>query len=179
MSTWTCPNCSEELDADFDRCWNCGTNAAGEPPDEGFETALEETVVPPREGPQLPLTTTPGFQGQRIIEYRGLVFGEAIIGANVLSDAAAGVRDVVGGRSASYERKLSQAREHALTGLRHRASALGGTAVVGVSLDYEVIRGGMLMVVASGTAVVSHDDDALPPPTPGASGLTPQGSSGQ
>ena len=101
-------------------------------------------------------TTTPSIEGHAIREYKGIVTGEAILGANLFKDFFAGIRDIVGGRSAVYERELSHAREIALGELRERAVALGANAVVGVDLDYEVLGqgNGMLMVSASGTAVV-------------------------
>ncbi|MBL8802591.1 MAG: heavy metal-binding domain-containing protein [Planctomycetes bacterium] len=102
------------------------------------------------------LTTTPSVEGRPIREYRGIVTGEAILGANVFKDMFAGIRDIVGGRSGTYERELARAREIALEELRLRASELGANAVVGVDLDFEVLgaNNGMLMVSASGTAVV-------------------------
>jgi uncharacterized protein YbjQ (UPF0145 family) len=102
------------------------------------------------------VTTTPSIEGQRITRYLGLVTGEAILGANVFKDLFAGIRDIVGGRSASYERELQRARDVAVQELTGRARALGANAVVGVDLDYEVLGqgNGMLMVSASGTAVV-------------------------
>ena len=101
-------------------------------------------------------TTTPSLDGRRIVRYLGVVAGEAIMGANVFKDLFAGVRDIVGGRSGTYERELQRAREIALDELEQRARALGANAVVGVDLDYEVLGQGnsMLMVSASGTAVV-------------------------
>ena len=102
------------------------------------------------------ITTTPSIEGRRIVRYLGVVAGEAIMGANVFKDLFAGVRDIVGGRSGTYERELQRAREIALEELEARARSLGATAVVGVDLDYEVLGQGnsMLMVSASGTAVV-------------------------
>ena len=102
------------------------------------------------------VTTTPSLEGRRIVRYLGIVAGEAIMGANVFKDLFAGVRDIVGGRSGTYERELQRAREIALDELEQRARALGANAVVGVDLDYEVLGQGnsMLMVSASGTAVV-------------------------
>ena len=101
------------------------------------------------------VTTTPSVEGRTITEYKGIVTGEAILGANILKDLFAGIRDIVGGRSAAYERELASAREVALRELEERATALGADAVVGVDLDYEVLGqgGSMLMVSASGTAV--------------------------
>jgi uncharacterized protein YbjQ (UPF0145 family) len=102
------------------------------------------------------ITTTPNIEGRRITKYFGIVTGEAILGANVVKDLFAGIRDIVGGRSATYEAELQRARDIALTELEARAQQLGANAVVGVDLDYEVLGSGngMLMVSASGTAVL-------------------------
>ena len=100
------------------------------------------------------VTTTNAIEGHRIVEYRGIVVGEAIMGANIVRDIFANVTDIIGGRSGAYESKLQDARETALRELEHRALAAGGNAVVGVDLDYEVVGQSMLMVSASGTAVV-------------------------
>lgn len=100
------------------------------------------------------ITTTPTIEGKPIKQYYGLVCGEAIMGANIVRDIFASITDVVGGRSGAYEHKLAKAREIALEEMNEQASRLGANAVVGVDLDYEVIRDGMLMVTASGTAVV-------------------------
>ncbi|MBK1689361.1 heavy metal-binding domain-containing protein [Rubrivivax gelatinosus] len=102
------------------------------------------------------LTTTPSVEGRKISRYCGIVTGEAILGANVFKDLFAGIRDIVGGRSATYERELQRARDIALAELEERARAAGANAVVGIDLDYEVLGqgNGMLMVSASGTAVV-------------------------
>ncbi len=98
------------------------------------------------------VTTTSTIEGQRIADYKGIVTGEAILGANVFRDVFAGITDILGGRSGAYEKSLGQARETALGEMQDRAAALGANAVVGVDLDYEVINS-MLMVSASGTAV--------------------------
>ena len=102
------------------------------------------------------ITTTPTVDGKRITRYCGVVAGEAILGANLFKDLFAGIRDIVGGRSATYERELQRAREIALEELQQRAQEAGANAVVGIDLDYEVLgpANGMLMVSASGTAVV-------------------------
>ena len=102
------------------------------------------------------VTTTPQLEGHRITRYIGIVTGEAILGANIFKDLFAGIRDIVGGRSAAYESELQRAKEIALQELQSRASAMGANAVVAVDLDYETIgaNGSMLMVSASGTAVV-------------------------
>ncbi|WP_324718255.1 heavy metal-binding domain-containing protein [Carboxydochorda subterranea] len=101
------------------------------------------------------MTTTPGVEGRPIEEYLGIVTGEAILGANVFRDMFAVIRDIVGGRSAAYEQELARAREIALSEMAERCRELGGNAVVGIDLDYEVVGSGgsMLMVSASGTAV--------------------------
>lgn len=103
------------------------------------------------------LTTTPAIEGKSIKEYRGIVTGEAILGANLFKDFFAGIRDIVGGRSAAYEKELGHAREIAFQELEAEANRLGANAVVGIDLDYEVIgqNGSMLMVSVSGTAVVA------------------------
>ena len=100
------------------------------------------------------ITTTPSVEGRSITDYKGIVVGEAIMGANIVRDLFAGITDIVGGRSGAYETKLQDARETALRELEHRASDKGANAVVGVDLDYEVVGNSMLMVSASGTAVV-------------------------
>jgi len=98
------------------------------------------------------VTTTPSIEGHAITAYHGIVVGEAILGANVFRDLFAGITDIIGGRSAAYEASLHEARETALAELQARAQEMGGNAVVGVDLDYEVVNN-MLMVSASGTAV--------------------------
>ncbi len=100
------------------------------------------------------ITTTPTLEGKTIVKYCGVIAAEAILGANIFKDILAGFRDIVGGRSATYERELQKARDLALTELKARASAVGANAIVGVALDYETIGQSMLMVSASGTAVV-------------------------
>jgi uncharacterized protein YbjQ (UPF0145 family) len=102
------------------------------------------------------VTTTQNIDGKKVVRYLGVVTGEAILGANIFRDLFAGIRDIVGGRSAAYEKELQRARQIALQELEERATELGANAVVGVDLDYEVLGGGngMLMVSASGTAVL-------------------------
>ena len=102
------------------------------------------------------ITTTPTVENREIIEYRGIVFGEVVAGVDFVKDIAAGISNFFGGRSRSYEGELIQARQDALLELEQRASAMGANAVVGVDIDYEVLGSGnnMLMVIASGTAVV-------------------------
>lgn len=102
------------------------------------------------------VTTTPQVEGQKIVRYIGLVSGETIIGANIFKDFFAGIRDIVGGRSGSYEKVLREAKETAVYEMQQYAASMGANAVVGVDLDYETLGSGgsMLMVTASGTAVV-------------------------
>jgi uncharacterized protein YbjQ (UPF0145 family) len=99
------------------------------------------------------ITTTPSVEGQTIVEYLGVVTGEAILGAHVGRDLMASLTDIVGGRSAAYEEEVRRARAIALEEMSSEAMRQGANAVVGVDIDYEVIRQGMLMVSASGTAV--------------------------
>ena len=102
------------------------------------------------------ITTTNNIDDQKVTKYIAIVSGEAIIGANIFKDFLAGIRDIVGGRSGSYERVLKEAKAHAMEDLEARARELGANAILGVDLDYETIgqHGSMLMVSASGTAVV-------------------------
>ena len=102
------------------------------------------------------LSTTSVIEGRPVSKYLGIVTGEAIIGANIFRDMFATVRDIVGGRSATYEKGLAEARDLALSEMRQKAATLGANAVIAVDLDYEVLgqNNGMLMVSASGTAVI-------------------------
>jgi uncharacterized protein YbjQ (UPF0145 family) len=101
------------------------------------------------------VTTTHNVEGKRIIEYKGLVAGEAILGANLFRDLFASIRDIVGGRAGSYEKVLSDARKAAIGEMTDKAEQLGANVVIGVDLDYETVgtNGSMLMVTAAGTAV--------------------------
>ena len=102
------------------------------------------------------LSTTPTIEGRTIREYKGVVTGETIIGANIFKDLFAGIRDIVGGRSASYESVLREAKDTSLKEMMLRAQSLGANAIVGIDIDYETVGNGgsMLMVATSGTAVV-------------------------
>jgi uncharacterized protein YbjQ (UPF0145 family) len=102
------------------------------------------------------LTTTNTIENKNIVKYAGLVTGEAIIGANLFRDIFAGIRDIVGGRSGSYEEVLREAKDNAVSEMEENAMRLGANAVIGIDLDYETVgqNGSMLMVTASGTAVV-------------------------
>jgi len=102
------------------------------------------------------VTTTNVVEGKKVVKYLGIVTGEAIMGANMFKDLFAGIRDIVGGRSATYEQELRKAKDLALEEMQQNAHALGGNAVIAIDLDYETVgaNGSMLMVSASGTAVV-------------------------
>ena len=102
------------------------------------------------------VTTTPSVEGRRITEYKGVVFGEVIAGVNFVKDFVAGLSNFFGGRSGTYEEELINARQQTLAEMEQRAAQLGADAVVGVDIDYEVLGAdnGMLMVTASGTAVI-------------------------
>lgn len=102
------------------------------------------------------LTTTNNIEGQPVKQYIGIVTGEVILGANLFKDFFASLRDIVGGRSGSYERVLKEAKDSALAELQEKAQAMGANAIIGIDLDYETLgaNGSMLMVSASGTAVV-------------------------
>ena len=101
------------------------------------------------------ITTTPQIEGHKILEYKGIVTGEVIIGANAFKDIAASFRDFFGGRSGSYEKVLIEGKESAMNEMMNRAAQLGANAIVGVDIDYETVgqTGSMLMVAVSGTAV--------------------------
>lgn len=99
------------------------------------------------------ISTTSTLQGKDVEEYLGIVSGEVILGANVVRDFLAGITDIIGGRSGAYENKLSEGRELAIREMTERARALGANAIIGVDLDFETLREGMMMVIATGTAV--------------------------
>lgn len=102
------------------------------------------------------LSTTPTIEGHPVLAYKGVVTGETIIGANFVKDFFAGIRDIIGGRSGSYEKVLREAKETALAEMEERAARLGANAIVGIDIDYETVgqNGSMLMVAVSGTAVL-------------------------
>lgn len=105
------------------------------------------------------VTTTPSIEGKKIVEYKGIVFGEVVAGVNMIKDFISSISDAVGGRSGVYEKELQDARDEALAEMEQRAHLKGANAVVGVDVDYEVLgnTNGMLMVSISGTAVVVQD----------------------
>jgi uncharacterized protein YbjQ (UPF0145 family) len=113
-----------------------------------YENIKKETIMT--------LSTTPQIEGHTIREYKGIVTGETIIGANMFKDFFAGIRDIVGGRAGSYEKVLAEAKDTSMQEMMQRAEALGANAIVGIDIDYETIgaNNSMLMVATSGTAVV-------------------------
>lgn len=156
MNTWKCDTCGEVHEQPFDSCWKCGTGRGGGPADPDF--AILESREDAADD-KLPCSTTPGIPGRSITVCKGIVCGEAIMGANVLRDFAAGITNIVGGRSGAYETTLREGREIALREMMDEAREVGANAVVGVDIDYETVGSHMLMVSASGTAVVL---EALP-----------------
>ena len=102
------------------------------------------------------LSTTGTIDGKPVREYKGIVFGETIIGANIIKDFLAGIRDIIGGRSGAYEKVMMEARETSLREMQERAAQMGANAIIGIKVDYETLGAGngMMMVVSSGTAVV-------------------------
>jgi uncharacterized protein YbjQ (UPF0145 family) len=114
-----------------------------------------QTPPPPPQGAPMLFTTTNALQGYKIAHYFGIVTGDAILGANVFKDFFAGIRDIVGGRSAAYEQELMKAKDIAMNEMAQRAYSMGANAIIGIDLDFETVgaSGSMLMVSASGTAV--------------------------
>jgi uncharacterized protein YbjQ (UPF0145 family) len=114
------------------------------------------------------LSTTSTIQGHEVERYLGVVFGDSVLGVNVFKDLLGGLRDIIGGRSGTYERELGAARDAALEGLLAQAQSLGADAVIGIDIDYEVLgsNNGMLMVSASGTAVALKREGSEPPASP-------------
>lgn len=131
-------------------CWKCAND--------GVEIATTPFMGVHESVDDVALSTTPFIPAHKIKKYVGLVSGAAIIGANVFSDMFASITDVVGGRSGSYERKLREAQQVAITEMALEAKARGSNAIVGIDIDYENLRGTMLMVAVCGTAVVVEPD---------------------
>jgi len=144
---WICPKCGESIGDQFDSCWKC---AAG-----GVEYTPDGTAVV-----DIPMSTAPSLPNYKIKKVVGIVAGEAIMGANVISDVFAGITDIVGGRSGAYENRLREGRQLALIEMAQEAKYLGGNGVIGIDIDYETIRGTMLMITASGTAVIVEPEEA-------------------
>lgn len=103
------------------------------------------------------ITTTPTIEGRKVVKYKGIIAGEAILGADVVRDIFASITNIIGGRSTEYEEELNKARKIALSEIEEEAKKLGANAIIGVDIDYEAPVQGMLMVTASGTAVVLED----------------------
>lgn len=103
------------------------------------------------------VSTTNTLQNMEILEYKGIISGEAIMGANVVRDFLASVTDIIGGRSSAYESKLAEGRDIAIREMSDKAAQLGANAVIGVDLDFETLREGMMMCIATGTAVVVRE----------------------
>lgn len=138
--SWTCPQCAAFNDEIHENCWKCRTHR----------------IPPPgitRPDGKIVCSTTPEIPGRQIDTSLGVVFGEAILGINMVRDLLAGVRDIVGGRSGTYESKLKQGRSIALEEMTLSASDLGADAIVGIAIGYETFHGTMLMITLSGTAV--------------------------
>ena len=144
---WKCEKCGETIEDSFDSCWKCANGGVEVVPDDETNGRAVSGVA---------LATTPTLPGARLVRSLGVVCGETILGANVVSDMIAGITDIVGGRSGTYESKLRKARTIALNEMAQEAQGRGANAVVGVDVDYETLRGSMLIVCASGTAVVAE-----------------------
>jgi len=155
--SWTCINCKETHEEQYDSCWKCGNSRNDNTkvvPDSDFIEA--ESLIdnnPEKIAVNMPCSTTPTIAGYTIMTTIGVVCGEAIMGANIMRDFVAGITDIVGGRSGVYETKLRDGRDIALKEMMLEAKNLGADAVIGVDIDYETIGGSMLMVSASGTAI--------------------------
>lgn len=148
---WTCSNCREVHEEQFDSCWKCGTAKDGTKVE--FSDPTGEFSASHAKATLLPCSTTSYLPGRTIESVVGVVFGDAIMGANIIRDFAASLTEIVGGRSGAYEGNLRQGRAIALQELMDEAILIGADAVVGIDIDYETISEAMLMVSASGTAV--------------------------
>ena len=140
---WECPECGEELEDGFDSCWKCAN--------EGVEIDREVSGGLP-DVSDVVFVTTDDVPGWRVVETFGVVCGEAIIGTNAFSDMFAGIADILGGRAGAYEANLQTAREIAMAEMGLAAKERRANCVLGIHIDYETIRGTMLMVAATGTA---------------------------
>ena len=140
---WKCEKCGEKIEDQFDDCWKCANKGR-----EMLSLGSGEILAI-----DIPTSTTPCIPGYECVESRGVVCGEAIVGANIFRDILAGITDVIGGRSGAYEGKLREARMIALSEMVVEAKELGADGVVGIDIDYETVGSSMLMVNASGTAV--------------------------
>lgn len=137
-----CPNCGLEVEKDASFCPECGTKITEEKTSESSERSIKMTI-----------STTNSVEGREIKEYLGIVSGEAMMGANIVKDFTAGIRNVIGGRSGQYEETIKEGRIEALKDLETEAREKDADAVIGVSFDYEEMAEGMLWINATGTAV--------------------------
>lgn len=158
--SWQCETCSETHDDSFDSCWQCGTYC--DPKDDGLEDLplAFHSVAEPKPKPRvpgIPCSTTSEIPNREIESLLGIVYGEAILGANILRDLAASLTDLVGGRSGAYESKLKQGREIAVAEMVEHATQLGANAVIGVHIDIKAFGESMIMVNMVGTAVKLKD----------------------
>ncbi len=155
---WTCNSCGEIHEAQFDSCWKCGIPKIGviDTEDSTPESDLPQVHV----SHDMPCSTTPNIPGRDIIGIKGIVCGEAIMGANILRDFIAGITDIVGGRSGVYESKFREGRAIALQEMKREAESLGADAIIGIDIDYETVGNTMLMICASGTAVILKNNQA-------------------
>lgn len=153
--SWSCQICDSTVDSGNDVCTTCGNKSSLSTEDIELLRAQYKIDKCRRQG--ITLSTTPNLEGFEITEYLGLVVGEAVLGANVIKDIFAGIRDFIGGRSGSYESELKKARSMAFADISEEAARMGANAVVGIDLDYEVMGtgGSIMMVSVSGTAVLA------------------------
>jgi uncharacterized protein YbjQ (UPF0145 family) len=158
---WQCKKCGESHEDQFDSCWKCGIEREGNAVIRDFKIQEFQSFT---DDLKLPCSTTPEIPGRKVNSCRGIVCGEAIMGANFLRDIAAGITNIVGGRSGAYENTLREGREIALQEMMDEAREIGGNAVIGVDIDYETVGANMLMVSASGTAVVLESLEVEPGP---------------
>ncbi len=133
-----CPNCGEEVPEDSSFCTHCGQDLSD---------------VESLEAVEMPTTTTNSIEGREIEEYLGIVSGEAMMGADIMKDLSAGIKDIVGGRSGKYEEEIRKGRTEAMKDLKDRAKEMEADAVIGISVDYEEMSEGMLWINVTGTAV--------------------------
>ena len=142
--SWQCENCGEQNDEEaHSACWKCNKSRFGS----------SDAAFSSKTGHEILCSTTVEIPGREIAGSKGVVFGEAILGANIVRDLLAGVRDVVGGRSGAYESKLRAGRNLAVSEMIEEAASMEADAVVGIDVDYETVGQSMMMVCASGTAV--------------------------
>ena len=165
VSMWECSKCHEAIEDEFAVCWNCGTSKDGtEDPEFSSHQETPHGSGDAASFSQIPagmiLATTPSLESHRVQRYLGVVCGEAIVGANIFRDVFAGITDVVGGRSNAYESALADARRVAMAEMAQRARDVGANAVLSMDVDYETLRGSMLMVACSGTAALVEGPQA-------------------